>query len=172
MKRQPWFERVFPHGLPPPQLPLILERLRGTPARLEDRLLGVPREVVTCCLDGTWSAQQNAGHLLDLEPLWLSRLEEVAARKRELGAADLSNRRTHEANHNDATLGTLLTAFRDARRSLVRRLETFSESQLNTTALHPRLKVPMNVVDLAFFVAEHDDYHLARITELLRDVAR
>jgi len=25
----------------------------------------------------------------------------------------------------------------------------------------------MNLVDHAFFVAEHDDYHLARITELL-----
>jgi len=26
----------------------------------------------------------------------------------------------------------------------------------------------MNLVDHAFFVAEHDDYHLARIAELLR----
>jgi hypothetical protein len=29
------------------------------------------------------------------------------------------------------------------------------------------MKTPMNVVDLAFFVAEHDDYHLAKISELL-----
>jgi hypothetical protein len=35
------------------------------------------------------------------------------------------------------------------------------------TSLHPRLKVPMNVIDLAYFVAEHDDYHLVRISELL-----
>jgi hypothetical protein len=26
----------------------------------------------------------------------------------------------------------------------------------------------MNVTDLCFFVAEHDDHHLARITEALR----
>ena len=26
--------------------------------------------------------------------------------------------------------------------------------------MHPRLKTLMNVVDVAFFVAEHDDYHL------------
>jgi nitronate monooxygenase len=38
-------------------------------------------------------------------------------------------------------------------------------------ALHPRLRVAMNVVDLAYFVSEHDDYHLARITELLREAA-
>jgi hypothetical protein len=29
----------------------------------------------------------------------------------------------------------------------------------------------MNVVDVAYFVSEHDDYHLARITELLREAA-
>jgi len=32
---------------------------------------------------------------------------------------------------------------------------------------HPRLRTSMNAVDLAYFVAEHDDYHLARIGELL-----
>jgi hypothetical protein len=26
----------------------------------------------------------------------------------------------------------------------------------------------MRVIDLAFFAAEHDDHHLARITELIR----
>jgi hypothetical protein len=35
--------------------------------------------------------------------------------------------------------------------------------------LHPRLNQPMRVVDLLFFVAEHDDYHLARISELIRE---
>jgi hypothetical protein len=53
----------------------------------------------------------------------------------------------------------------------VRRLEAFSEGGAAVTALHPRLRVTMNVVDLAYFVSEHDDYHLARITELLREGA-
>ncbi len=47
-------------------------------------------------------------------------------------------------------------------------LEGVDERRLGHTARHPRLGVPMNLVDHAFFVAEHDDYHLARITELLR----
>ena len=34
-------------------------------------------------------------------------------------------------------------------------------------AWHPRLDRPMRVIDLAIFAAEHDDHHLARITELL-----
>ena len=36
------------------------------------------------------------------------------------------------------------------------------------TARHPRLKKEMRVLDLAFFIAEHDDHHLARISELIR----
>jgi len=53
--------------------------------------------------------------------------------------------------------------------SLVGRLERVNDGALTHTALHPRLRVPMNLVDHAFFVAEHDDYHLARMTELLRE---
>jgi hypothetical protein len=37
---------------------------------------------------------------------------------------------------------------------------------LQLTAHHPRLEQPMTVVDLCFFVAEHDDHHLAAITSL------
>jgi hypothetical protein len=35
-------------------------------------------------------------------------------------------------------------------------------------AWHPRLKVRIRVLDLVFFIAEHDDHHLARISELKR----
>jgi hypothetical protein len=35
-------------------------------------------------------------------------------------------------------------------------------------AIHPRLNKPMRLVDMLFFQAEHDDYHLARISDLIR----
>ena len=68
---------------------------------------------------------------------------------------------------NAAPLGTILSGFRQARSALVGRLEAVEDTALAHTAPHPRLRVPMSLVDHAFFVAEHDDYHLARITELL-----
>lgn len=166
--KAPWFERTFPTGLPREVLPLIIERLRGTPARLEDRLAGRPGHVLTRRAGETWSVQENAGHLLDLEPLWLQRAADLLSRRSALAPADLTNRRTHAANHNAADLGALLSDFRRARAVLVARVEGATETDLAHTATHPRLGVPMNLVDHAFFVAEHDDYHLARITELLR----
>lgn len=45
-----------------------------------------------------------------------------------------------------------------------------SAQELMRTAAHPRLGQPMSVVDLCFFVAEHDDHHLATITELRREL--
>jgi hypothetical protein len=41
-----------------------------------------------------------------------------------------------------------------------------SPAELARTSLHPRLQQPMSVVDLCFFVAEHDDNHLRTIEEL------
>ena len=167
IRKQPWFERQFPIGLPAEISPLVIERLRGGPARLEDRVSSLPAVVLTRRSGNTWSIQENAGHLLDMEPLWLQRVEDFLARQEELTVADLTNRKTHEANHNAARLNALLAGFRQTRKVLVTRLETVDAAALTRTALHPRLRVPMNLVDHAFFVAEHDDYHLARITELL-----
>jgi uncharacterized damage-inducible protein DinB len=167
VKKQPWFERQFPSGLAAARFPLVIERLRGTPARLEDRLIPLPRDALTRRIGSTWSIQENAGHLLDLEPLWLQRVDDLMNRRATLTGADLENRRTHEANHNVVLLATILGDFRRARQLLLDRLEAVDDAVLAYTALHPRLRQPMNLIDHAQFVAEHDDYHLARVSELL-----
>ncbi len=168
MTRRIWFNRTFDLGLPPEAFPDIVERLRGTPARFEERLAGVPVATLVRRDADKWSIQENVGHLLDVEPLWANRLGELLAGASTLQAADLTNRRTHEADYNARTLPPILKDFRAARMALVARLETVPEGMLGHTALHPRLQQPMNITDLCFFVAEHDDHHLARITEILR----
>lgn len=172
IRRLPWFERVFPIGQPGHLLPVMIERLRGTPARVADRLANVPRGVLIARPGNSWSIQENVGHLLDLEPLGQQRVRDLVQGRAELSPADLTNRRTNEANHNAAQLDGLLAAFRQARAEFVAQLEAFPEEAMTHTAVHPRLKAPMNIVDLAFFAAEHDDYHLARISELLREALR
>ena len=157
--------------MPPDALPEIVERLRGTPARLEDRTHAISRVDLVRREGDTWSIQENVGHLLDLEPLWAGRLDDFLSGAPELRATDLANTRTTNANHNEQALDSLLASFRASRQAFVSRLEQLSSSQLARTALHPRLQQPMTVCDHAFFVAEHDDHHLARITELLRTSA-
>jgi len=149
--------------------PNILERLRGTPARIEERMKSVSSEMLTVNSGGRWSIQENIGHLLDLEPLWYGRVDDILVGVPEMRPADLKNTKTLEANHNSKALQELLLDFREARNKLVSRLEVFDERAVQQYVLHPRLKTKMRVIDLAFFVAEHDDHHLAAITELIAD---
>jgi uncharacterized damage-inducible protein DinB len=163
----PWFQREFRFDMPVGAAASVVERLRGTPARLEERLRGCSSALVIRRIGDHWSIQENAGHLWDLEPLWLGRVEDLVAGRAELRAADLENRQTHSANHNGRPLADVLGGFRAARAQLVQRLEAFDEASWSRAALHPRLRMPMRVLDLAIFVAEHDDHHLATITALL-----
>ena len=50
---------------------------------------------------------------------------------------------------------------------LVASLESLGPNDVIRGSLHPRLQKPMRILDLAYFVAEHDDHHLAWITQLL-----
>jgi uncharacterized damage-inducible protein DinB len=164
-----WFDRSFRFDGPSSLFPNVLERLRGTPARLEERLLRVERErLIFRPADGSWTIQENAGHLLDLEPLWKGRVEDFLDGRAALRAADLTNARTHEAGHNERSIAAILEGFRRERQELVAKLDELGPGEAERTALHPRLQQPMRLLDHALFVAEHDDHHLARITELLR----
>ncbi|MGH7467314.1 MAG: DinB family protein [Longimicrobiales bacterium] len=169
-QRRIWFDRKFELGLPIQAFPDILERVRGTPGRLEERLHGHAQQILVHRIDNAWSIQENAGHLLDLESLWKTRIDQLLAGTPQLQPADLQNRRTHEANHNARAVAEILTAFRRARSAIISRLEAMTPLQLSAQALHPRLQQPMTAVDLSFFVAEHDDHHLARITQILKHI--
>ena len=165
-----WFERKFEFSYSLDLLPNLRARLRGTPARLEETLRGHPHEVLIAKPQGKWSAQEHVGHLLDLESLSLARLEDYVAARSELTPADLTNRKTEEANHNALPLEQLLAEFRAARATLLARVDELDASRFARTLPHPRLKTPMRLIDHLYFVAEHDDHHLARIWELIDGV--
>ncbi len=165
-----WFDRQFSFDLPVWIYPNVVERLRGVPARVEDRVRSLPREILTKRDGDNWSIQEHVGHLLDLEPLGMRRLDEFSAERESLSSADLENRKTWEANHNARAITEILAALRSARLEFVQRLESFDEAFIQRTSIHPRLQKPVRVLDLAFFIAEHDDHHLAKISALIRDL--
>jgi len=166
-----WFQRRFHFDLPLDCHPNVVERLRGTPARLEELVRGIPPSIFRDHPDGSWSLLQNIGHLTDLEELWLGRVEDIARGASTMRPADLQNRRTHEAGHDDRSPEELCREFRAARARLVDAVDPLAEGDFARAALHPRLEKPMRLIDLCVFVAEHDDHHLATITSLARRTA-
>jgi uncharacterized damage-inducible protein DinB len=163
-----WFERKFEFTFPVEHHPVLCARLRGTPARLEEICRGASGDQVLVTRPGEkWSAQEHAGHLVDLEPLWMARVDDYLAGASQLAVADLTNRSTWEAQYNRRPIDEILAQFRSARSRLASRVENIDSTILARNIPHPRLKVPMRLVDHLFFVAEHDDHHLAHIWGLI-----
>ena len=163
-----WLERHFNFDFPVELYPEMIERLRGTPARLEARLTPLPAERRTRRNGADWSIQEQAGHLWVLEALVQARLDNYAAGAGTLHAANPTNRQTWEGRFNERPLDEILAGFRRERDWTVERLEVLSPYAFERAAHHPRLRVMMRLVDMLYFQAEHDDYHLARISDLLR----
>lgn len=84
-----WFGRKFDFVFPAEQYPNIWVRLRGTPARVEELLRKVPTDVLVGKPLEKWSAQEHAGHLVDLEPLWMARVDDFLTDRDTLAVADL-----------------------------------------------------------------------------------
>lgn len=166
MKQTKWFDRRFDFTASENIFPSIVERLSGTPARLEEKMKSIPEKVLEKKTGNTWSIKENIGHLSDLEPLWQGRFEDIKNGEKELRPTDLLNRKTDEAGHNSKALDQLLKEFRNVRNKTLQLLQQVDEETIFKSSLHPRLKTPMRTMDLFLFVAEHDDHHLVRITEI------
>lgn len=168
MQQINWFDRKFNFDFEQNIFPSILERLSGTPLRLEAKLQGISATVLENKIDGTWSIKENIGHLIDLEALWQGRFEDIRNGEAELRPTDLQNSQTDRANYNQTEISLLLDTFRQSRFKTMDMLAEIEEELVFKSALHPRLKSPMRTIDLFLFVADHDDHHLARMTKIAK----
>ncbi|MGH9554705.1 MAG: DinB family protein [Terriglobales bacterium] len=168
MEVKRWVERSFRFDAPVELFPEALERVRGTAARIEEKVRQLPKELLTRRDGDKWSIQEHVGHLLDLDSLHLGRLDDYLAGAETLRPADITNRATTDANYNQRDIAVVAGDFRNARSHFVERLEAWDPARLEQSALHPRLKQPMRLLDMVYFVAEHDDHHLAKMSELAK----
>lgn len=172
MQRTPWVNRKFEFGIPPGWIYNILERLQGTGVRIRELTAGIPDARAALRNGPAWSIKEHIGHLTDLEELHLGRINDFVFRVPVLRAADMTNLKTEQASHNEKPLVILISDFISARENLIRHFEKLDEETHNFSSLHPRLKIQMRPVDMAFFTAEHDDHHIATMRMLVREGAR
>ncbi|HFA49642.1 MAG TPA: MarR family transcriptional regulator [Bacteroidetes bacterium] len=162
-----WFERKFdfenlsttPEG--------ILERLRFTPLRLQEQIKNLSHAQLTQTFENKWSVQENIGHMNDLEPLWHGRILDILNGAKTMRPADLTNKKSHEAEHDEVPIDKILSDFFANRKKLVALCEKNIEMAWTASAIHPRLLKPMRIIDLLYFTAEHDDHHIATINYLI-----
>jgi len=164
----PWLEYKWSFEFPTGMYRAVLERLRGTPARVEEMLAGASSSALAEKRAGKWSIQEHIGHLwiLDAE-LHEPRAQQFLRGEANLLAADMSNKATFERNFNAMAAGDVLAGFRSARQGMLQTLDPLTLEDAARTALHPRLQKQMRLVDMCYFAAEHDDHHLAAMRALL-----
>lgn len=168
MPKTKWIERSFSFDFPVERYPEMIERVRGACARLDEYLKAAPAEILTRRDEDRWSIQENAGHLFDLDELTLQRIDQYVAGLTTLHAADITNKATSAANYNSFPAAQISQSFRQRRIEVVNKLESLDAGMFTRSAIHPRLNIPMRLVDFVFFEAEHDDYHFTRMNELLK----
>ncbi len=147
--------------------PAVLERLRGTAARMAELIAGATDDQLRWHDPNAWSTKRHLGHLDDLHALDERRLREYRAGAATLSAADRANRLTYETDHDAMAAPAIIARFRAHRAGLVAEMDALSEAQIAATALHPRLQRQLRLIDWAYFVAEHDDHHLAAARQAL-----
>jgi hypothetical protein len=163
MKKFDWFERQFTFGLPPQMLPFYLERLSGTLSRIEKKVAGVSEEILSQKLDGKWSVKENIAHLAEVDEISLTRVGEMKKGISPMSPAVIQPGK----DYNAQSIAEVLNFFKTRREQNLNSYKSLTDHDLLKSSLHPRLKVPLTPVDLAWFDAEHDDHHLVRINEIL-----
>jgi hypothetical protein len=166
ISRTPWNERKFNFEFPVTNFPCIFVRLKGTSPRIEDYIKDLSEEQLLYKPNNKWSIKEHIGHLADIDELHEGRLEDYKNKAAILRPADMTNLKTNQGSHNNTPVSKLLNDFRKARNRFLKHLELLDETALSQSSIHPRLNQPMRIVDMVFFVAEHDDQHLAAIYEI------
>jgi hypothetical protein len=162
----PWFERNLKFGLTKEMLPFYLERLEGTIVRIQAKVKGISDSTLSEKPNDKWSVKQQIGHLAEVDEIANKRLDEMVA-----GITPMSPAVFEPQDYNLWPIGKVLDLFKTNRLKNLKKYQSLSEADLLKPSLHPRLKVMMTPVDLAWFDAEHDDHHLVKMNEILYELA-
>ena len=164
--KQKWVTRKFEFDFPASEYVDFLEFLKQTPDKVETLIESIPNEVLTKQDGESWSIQENVGHLLSADSMFLGRLDDYLAKAEVLRAADVSGDRTNRANYNDKDIKDILEKFKIIRNEFMNRALELNQKDFEKIAHHPRLNKPMRLCDMLHFQMEHDKHHLIRIEEL------
>ena len=164
--KENWLEKQFDFDFPASKYVEFLQFLRKTPAKIEALVKNLPHKTLIRRDGDSWSIQENIGHFLTSESLFLGRLDDYENDAPVLRPARFEDNPTDKANFNEKGIQWILDEFRAQRQIYINRLDALKPEDFEKNILHPRLNKPMRLCDMLFFHAQHDQHHLTRIAEL------
>ena len=146
---------------------MLLERVRGTSARIAAMFARQPVENLHLQVVGKWSVLEHVGHLITLQDRFEGRATDFEQRRSSLCDINLADQQAILQGHRLRSVGDVLEEFRLKRLAFASRVQRFHQSVLEHVAYHPCQNVRMRPVDMLLWIAEHDDHHLASIRQTL-----
>ena len=99
--KENWLEKQFDFDFPVSKYVEFLQFLRETPVKLDVLSKNLPKETLTRRDGDSWSIQENAGHFLATESLFLGRLDDYKNDAPVLRPARFEDNPTDQANFNE-----------------------------------------------------------------------
>lgn len=164
--KENWLEKQFDFDFPASKYLEFLQFLRETPAKIEALVKDLSGEILTKRDGDSWSIQENVGHFLTTESLFLGRLDDYENDANILQPARFEDNPTDKANFNKKDIQEILDVFRAQRETYISRLDALHPEDFEKAILHPRLNKLMRLCDMLLFHARHDEHHLKRIAVL------
>lgn len=168
MEASKWFDKKFDFSRQQGDLSGVVTRLEQTMKELEQVMRSLPDQVLDFKAAEKWSIKEHVGHLSLLEAIWRLRFLDIKNSQPQLTSADLENKATSEALFNAYHLHHLLATFQSERKETLALLVDMKEEEFLKASLHPRLQQRLRIIDLAYFIAEHDRHHLAHIRQIIQ----
>ena len=164
--KENWLEKQFDFDFPPSKYVEFLQFLRETTGKLEALVEFLPKEILIRRDGDSWSIQENVGHFLTAESLFLGRLDDYKNDVSVLRPARFEDNPTDKAGFNKKSIQWIFEQFQAQRATYISRLDALEPKDFEKAILHPRLNKPMRLCDMLYFHAQHDQHHLNRIAEL------
>ena len=158
--KENWLEKQFDFDFPASKYVEFLQFLRETPAKIEILVKELSKEVLIRRDEDSWSIQENIGHFLAAESLFLGRLDDYENNAPVLRPARFEDNPTDKANFNERDIHRILDEFRAQREIYISRLDALKPEDFEKSILHPRLNKPMRLCDMLSFHVAHDEHHL------------
>ena len=78
----------------------------------------------------------------------------------------MNNQKTIDENYNSKNIDEILLKFKVKRTAFSNKIKILDKSDLKRIVFHPRLQQNLRLIDMAFFICEHDDHHINRMYEI------
>ena len=116
--------------------------------------------------DKEWSILENIGHLIDIDRLYVERVDLILSSERPQFAPFNPDEQVSAGNYQTMSLAELMATYSELRQATVAGLSTIAPDELTRVGIHARFG-EITVARLVEILANHDEVHYTQMSNNL-----